>query len=315
MTRDLPGPATASLPPYEILSAEDCSEAPALDWPYLAAQVLLSQPVDAAISSILDVIGNRAKADRAWMFEYDADLLRFHNSHEWSQRGVASFVEDLQGAPVTMIGWLHQFLLAGKAVMLTRVDALPRVARALQVEMLRQDDKSVLSVPIPHEGKLRACIGFDTVKAVRRWPDAEIKGLFQCAYLISVARYRREAGGAGNGRSARQLAPLIYLRHQSGTRGVEADLIVGLRSAKNYTEIWLTDGSMVLDLRPLGLWSSLLPPASFVKVHRTTIVNLLHVQEIDRINADRWEIRLRHFTRTLPVSRSCRQELRTRMGV
>jgi head-tail adaptor len=316
MTKHPPiGSLMAALPAYETFSIDDLAGAPSLDWPYLAARALLGQPVDAAISAILGAVGSQAKADRAWMFEYDAELLRFHNSHEWSQRGVASFVEDLQGAPVTMIGWLHQFLLAGKAVMINRVEALPKMARALQVEMLRQSDKSVLSVPVMQDGRLRACIGFDAVRTVRRWSDAEINALFQCAELIAAARYRGETRGPVSGPSARQLAPLVYLRHQSGVRGVEAGFVVSLRSAKNYTEVWLADGSMVLDLRPLGLWSALLPQASFVKVHRTAIVNLAHIQAIDRQHADKWELRLRHVPRALPVSRSCRQELRTRVGI
>jgi hypothetical protein len=57
-----------------------------------------------------------------------------------------------------------------------------------------------------------------------------------------------------------RLAPLIYLRQRKGVRGVEAEAIVSLRSARNYTEVRLADGSMVPDLRPLGLWPVLPPP-------------------------------------------------------
>jgi GAF domain-containing protein len=108
---------------------------------------LLQQPVEAAISSILKAVGEAAAADRAWMFEYDDELLRFRNTHEWSRPGTPSFVEDLQEAPVAIIGWLQQFLAANKAVMINRVGALPAKAKTLRAELLRQDDKSVLCVP------------------------------------------------------------------------------------------------------------------------------------------------------------------------
>lgn len=284
------------------------------DWAFRSALHLLTEPVDAAISSLLEEIGHLAAVDRAWMFEYDAELLRFRNTHEWCRAGVLPFLSDLQDAPVTMIAWLQQFLVEGKAVMIHRVEALPRTARVLQAELLRQGDRSVLSVPVFDGGQLRACIGFDVVRAEHRWLDAETKGLFQCADLIARARYdSRSAAHATTNKT--DFEPLIYLRKRGGTRGVKADMIVCLRAARNYTEVWLADGSSVLDLRPLAIWRSLVPQSSFVQVHRTTIVNLLHAQDVERLSGDRWQIRLRMLDRVCPVSRSHRQELRSRLGI
>lgn len=301
--------------PYEVLTVEQCASAPSLDWAYTSAMRLLQQPVDAAISSILEDLGRASAADRAWMFEYDADLLRFHNTHEWSRRGIASFVEDLQGTPVTMIAWLHQYLVAGKAVLINDVDALPRPARALQVELQRQSNKSVLSVPVFHDGNLRACIGFDAVKAPRRWSQSEVKAHFQCADMIGSARYGAVWRGSRAARSSQELSSLIYLRPRGGVRGVEATAIVGLRSARNYTEVWLSDGSMVFDLRSLGIWSGLLSKSSFLRVHRTAIVNLSHVRQVNQRNIDKWDLTLRNLERAWPISRTCRKELRTRLGI
>lgn len=305
---------SASTSCYDALSRDDIAATVAPDWAFRSALHLLSQPVDAAISSLLEDIGRAGEADRAWMFEYDAELLRFRNTHEWSRPGVTSFVEDLQDAPVTMIAWLQQFLAAGKAVMIHRVEALPRAARALQAEMLRQGDRSVLSVPMFHDGRLHACIGFDAVRAEHLWSSAEVKGLFQCAELIAAARYG--AGGAVYSKADKaDLEPLIYLHKQGGARGVKASAIVGLRAARNYTEIWLADGSSVLDLRPLSIWRALVPQASFLRIHRTAIVNLQHVQDVERPSGDRWQIRLRPLGETWPVSRPHRRDLRSRLGI
>ena len=304
----------ASTSSYEALPRGDVAGLAASDWAFRSALHLLTQPVDAAISSLLEEVGRAGGADRAWMFEYDAELLRFRNTHEWCRSGIASFVEDLQDAPVTMIAWLQQFLAAGKAVMIHRVAALPRAARALQAEMLRQGDRSVLSVPVFHDGRLRACIGFDAVRAEHRWAGAEVKGLFQCADLIAVARYGD--GGSVYAKAGKaDLEPLIYLRKQGGARGVKASAIVGLRAARNYTEIWLADGSSVLDLRPLSIWRALVPQASFLRIHRTALVNLQHVQDVERPSGDRWQIRLRPLDEAWPVSRTHRRDLRSRLGI
>lgn len=297
----------------EVFSRADCDGAPALDWAYAAALLLLKQPVEAAIFSILATVGTLGAADRAWMFEYDAELLRFRNTHEWCRDGTTGFIQDLQNAPVTMIGWLHRHLVARKAVMINDVRALPRTARALQTEMLRQDDKSVLSVPIFHQGRLRACIGFDAVHAKRRWSKSEIKALFQCADLIAAARYRNESTATIE--TAERLAALIYLRKAGGVRGVPLAMIVGLRSSGDYTEAWLADGTMVLDKRPLVQWMGLTPRAKFLRIHRTAIVNLQHIRDIDRRASGAWQLRLQRVDEAWPVSRAGRAELRARLGL
>src|SRR3546814_14684620 len=117
-----------------------------------------------------------------------------HTTHEWCRRGVTSHVEDLLNTPVTLIGWLHEALVEGKAVMINDVGGLPRHARPLQVELQRQGNRSVLSVPISFEGGLRALFGFDAVTRLRRWPSKQVQALFRCGGLIAQARY----GGAGS---------------------------------------------------------------------------------------------------------------------
>ncbi|MCK1716603.1 LytTR family transcriptional regulator DNA-binding domain-containing protein [Bradyrhizobium sp. 141] len=300
-------------PPSEVLTRATCEAAPTLDWAYHSALLLLEQPMEAAISAIMKLVGEAAAADRAWMFEYDEALLRFRNTHEWSRPEIPCFVEDLQDAPVAMIGWLQRFLVAGKAVMINCVEALPRTAQALRAEMLRQDDKSVLCVPVFHAGQLRACIGLDAVRTTHRWSKAEMKGLFHCADLIAAARYGQRA----DTRLDRQgrFAKLVYLRKQGGVLGTPIDQIIGLRSSGDYSEVWLADGSKVLDQRPLVQWTAMTPRALFLRIHRTAIINLKHVRDIDRRATGAWQLRLQHRPENWPVSRAGRAELRMRLGI
>jgi hypothetical protein len=300
---------------YDVYPSAACGDGNTPSWPYHMAKWLFQELIDVAITAGLAEIGELAGADRAWMFEYDAELLRFRNTHEWSRQGVRSFVEELQNTPVTMIAWLHQFAVKGQAVMINRVADLPRPARALQVEMLRQSDKSVLCVPVFHEGRLRACIGFDATIATRRWSPADIRALFQCADLIALARYGSRRGARPVAEISKPFSPLIHLRRPGQIIGIEPQAILGVRSARDYVKVWLQDGSAVLDLRPLALWMGMLPPASFLRVHRTAIVNLQHVSGLDRRAGNSWSIGLNRLAEAWPVSRPYRQELRKRLGV
>src|SRR3546814_20623547 len=95
------------------------------------------------MSAVLRDLGRDAGAERAWMLEYEANLAAIHTTHEWCRRGVTSHVEDLLNTPVTLIGWLHEALVEGKAVMINDLGGLPRHARPLQVELQRQGNRSV----------------------------------------------------------------------------------------------------------------------------------------------------------------------------
>lgn len=315
-----------TLPAYELIPMTEwpCAATgrPADDWAYLAATHLIGSPIKLALAAILEETGRLAGADRAWMFEYDDNFLRFRNTQEWVRGDISSHVDELQQTPVTMIGWLHQFLVAGKAVMINDVARLPRPARALQAEMLRQNDKSVLCVPVFHDGTLHGCIGFDATVAKRRWPIEEIHQLARCAKLIGIARYgrtstgRKREGSTGPVSSAND--PLVHLHMPGRTRGVHLSAVVGLRSAKDYTQIWLKNEAAVLDLRPLSFWIGLLPKSNFLRIHRTAVVNLSHVIELDRHSGparQAWVVRLGRIVEPWAVSRPYRQELRSRLGI
>ena len=299
---------------YETHALTELEPGPSSAWVYRCAMSLLIRPVDDAISELLAFMGETSDVDRAWMIEYRPDLLRLRNTHEWCRGQTTPFVAELQDVPTTLIAWLHRYLVKGQAVAIHDVRELPRSARTIQAEFLRQGDKSVLSVPVLYDQKLYGIIGFDTTVQPRRWSAAEVSALFQCANLIGQAKY---AGGRDRNRAAMVdgSASVIYLSMRGVVRGVPPESIVGVRSAGNYSEIWLADGSMVLDSRPLGMWSSLLPEKVFFRVHRTAIANALHVMDVDRRSVDRWLITMRSVAEAWPVSRSYRRTLRERIGI
>ncbi len=285
---------------------------PSSEWVYHCAMSLLKLPADDAISEQLAYMGETSDIDRSWMIEYRPDMLRLRNTHEWCRGQTAPFVAELQDVPTTLIAWLHRFMVKGQAVAIHDVNDLPRTARTIQAEFQRQGNKSVLSVPVCHDGKLQGIIGFDTTLRHRHWSAAEVGALYQCANLIGQAKY-------GSGRTRAPLgnpaASVVYLSMRGVARGVQPEAIVGVRSAGNYSEIWLEDGSMVLDSRALGVWSTLLPEQTFFRVHRTAIANALHVMDVDRRSVDKWQIRMRAVDDTWPVSRAYRKPLRERMGL
>lgn len=284
------------------------------DWLYRCAMRLIQSSADDAITELLAYMGETSDVDRAWFIEYDSDLLRLRNTHEWCRGQTQPFVAQLQDVPTTLIAWLHRFMVKRMAVAIFDVNHLPRTARAIQVEFQRQGDKSVLSVPVFYDNKLCGIIGFDTTVHHRTWSADEVNALFQCANLIGQAKYSTNRP-LHRGPHLDSATAVIYLSVRGVVRGVHPETIVGVRSAGNYSEIWLEDGSMVLDSRALGMWSTLLPEKAFFRVHRTAIVNALHILDVDRRSVDKWLIRVRAVQDRWPVSRRHRKAQRERMGI
>lgn len=283
------------------------------DWPYWCAMNLLQHPIDQAISQQLTLMGKASGVDRVWMIEYHTDLLRFRNTHEWCKGQVKPFLTELQGTPTTLIAWLHRYMVKGQTVAIHDVNHMPYAAKAIQAEFLRQGDKSVLSAPVFHDKELCGIIGFDTIAEYKTWSAVQVHALQQCASLIGRAKY---AGLHDSRPTAKtNTEPLVYLSMHGLTRGVQPKSIIGVRSAGNYSNIWLDDGTTVLDSRTFGMWSALLPPASFLQVHRTAIINTLHVQNVDRRQVDKWVVTMRPVHDAWPVSRRYRKALRERMGI
>jgi two-component system, LytTR family, response regulator len=76
---------------------------------------------------------------------------------------------------------------------------------------------------------------------------------------------------------------LVHLKVGNGTtRFVPLADIAAIESEENYSEARLANGTRLLVRRTLKAWEDALPAAQFVRVHRTTIVNLARYRGSDR---------------------------------
>jgi len=96
--------------------------------------------------------------------------------------------------------------------------------------------------------------------------------------------------------------PLIV---PSGThyRVVRVRQIVCLRAARDSSEAVTADGRTTLVGRSLKEWEELLPPRHFLRVHRSTIVNVEHVERIEPWFKAGFRVRLRGLPDPVEVSR------------
>ncbi len=76
---------------------------------------------------------------------------------------------------------------------------------------------------------------------------------------------------------------LVHLKIGNGTtRIIPLTAIAAIESAENYTEACLAGGTRLLVRRTLKAWEDALPVSHFVRVHRTTLINLARYRGSDR---------------------------------
>lgn len=187
--------------------------------------------------------------------------------------------------------------------------------------------------------QLRGGTGFDLVPFVR--PEARI--IFVTAfdqhavrafevnaldYLIKPVSPQRlaealrrhstppiEPPASGPAAPAMASGDFVYLRMGNGTsRFVALADIAVIGSNENYTEAHLADGTHLLVRRTMKAWEDTLPATHFVRVHRTTIINLARYRGADRQSYETTLLHLDGLAEPVRASFRYLQELRERLG-
>ena len=103
----------------------------------------------------------------------------------------------------------------------------------------------------------------------------------------------------------------LFLSEGRAARFVRVREILCIRGAGDYSELVLADGKQLLSPRPLKDWEARLPVQTFVRVHRTAIVNLDHVERVERATDEAFRVFLRGLVEPVPLSRRHAARLRT----
>lgn len=107
-----------------------------------------------------------------------------------------------------------------------------------------------------------------------------------------------------------QRASYLTFRHGNRTQVVQVDHIRAIHGADNYAEVELDDGRKLLHDKTLERLEVLLP-AKFMRVHRSHILNLERITDLENLPGSRYRARLDNG-QSVSVSRARIQDLRNR---
>lgn len=112
---------------------------------------------------------------------------------------------------------------------------------------------------------------------------------------------------------ARPLDPndQVYLKESGTVRACRICDIAYVQAAEVYTEVHLRRHEVVLVRERLHAWEERLP-SSFVRIHRSTLVNLAFVERLS-MKDGRWQVELLGFDEPLAVSRRMVQAVKRQL--
>jgi two-component system, LytTR family, response regulator len=139
--------------------------------------------------------------------------------------------------------------------------------------------------------------------------DYLLKPVHPSRLAVAISRLLRAGEPPRAGAASLELDDHLFLTEGRAARFVRVRAIVCIRGAGDYTDVMLTDGKQLLSPRPLREWEARLPAQSFVRVHRTAIVNLEHVDRVERAD-EAFRVFLRGIAQPVPLSRRHAARLR-----
>lgn len=187
--------------------------------------------------------------------------------------------------------------------------------------------------------QLRGGSGFDLVPFVDRSTDIifitafdeyavrafEINALDYILKPVTADRLcasieRLKADKAGQKTPSIKTGPLepedsVFVKTDTGQRFVSLEQIIAISSiGGNYAAVKLKNGESLLSRKTLKEWEKVLPQSVFIRIHRSTIVNLRHIDQIRNQKDGSCAVVLAGLEETFSVSRRMVSGLKSLVG-
>lgn len=106
----------------------------------------------------------------------------------------------------------------------------------------------------------------------------------------------------------------LFLELGENSRFLPIAEISHICASGDYTEVFMNDGEKILVEKPLKEWEERLPEKFFIRIHRSTIINLNEIESIEALYNRTMEVSLKNVTRLFSVSRRYAAKLKEKFG-
>lgn len=104
----------------------------------------------------------------------------------------------------------------------------------------------------------------------------------------------------------------IMVLDKNQIRFVLLDSILVISAARDYSTIETMEGKRILIMRTMAEWQERLPQEHFIRIHRSYIVNLNHIEKILRYSTSSAKVYIKNHPEPVTISRSYYKELKSK---
>lgn len=105
----------------------------------------------------------------------------------------------------------------------------------------------------------------------------------------------------------------IYLQMNYKYYFIRIDSIIKISAADHYTEIVTSKGLRGLTNKSLKEWEESLPNETFIQIHRSTIININFVENVERGAKYSLYIKMKNIEKPIPISRRYASQIKKRI--
>jgi two-component system, LytTR family, response regulator len=103
----------------------------------------------------------------------------------------------------------------------------------------------------------------------------------------------------------------IYVKLSCNTaKFIKLNSVATITSIGNYTRLHVKDGRNYTVLKTLKQWEEELPKKHFIRIHRSSIVNIEYINRMEKYSGIYYRIHLQGIDEPMEVSRSCASKMR-----
>jgi len=105
----------------------------------------------------------------------------------------------------------------------------------------------------------------------------------------------------------------IFIEHGNNFYFVKINSIIMISAAASYTEIITSKGLKVLAHKSMKEWEMRLPQNTFIRIHRSTIINIDFIEKMDKWFNYSFRVYLKNIDKPISISRRYIAAIRERM--
>jgi len=129
------------------------------------------EELDVLINSTLERLGTFMNVDRVYLFDYNYENQTTSNTHEWVAPGISPELENLQEIPFEHVPVWVETHAKGENIEVENTSKLPE--GMFKELLVAQGIKSLIALPLMHEGISLGFVGLDSVNDYRKFYEDE----------------------------------------------------------------------------------------------------------------------------------------------